>query len=437
MRSLYNIPVVVVAYNRPASLIRLLDSLDRAYYDQEVRLIISIDKSDTSEISKIANMFHWRHGSKEVIEHKENLGLRAHILFCGNLSENYDGVIVLEDDLYVSPGFYIYTMDAHKFFHEDKNIAGISLYSHNYNETAKLPFTPLIDDADSFFMQIPSSWGQCWSKEQWQEFSKWYESNKDNDITIESGLPENVVAWPSTSWKKYFYQYLISENKYFVYPRFSLSTNFGDPGVHFPKKLFFQQVPLLMDKRTFNFKSFSDSYVIYDSHCEILPDSINIFQPRLNDFDYSVDLYGAKSKYHVNSKYILTTKKCSTSILSFARDLKPMECNILNNIAGDDIIFTESSNCLLTNQSSLLTESQFFYFFGLRESQLRFDKQKYAQDESLLHSKIEIEKKSKQMVNLEEMLAQKDKLIKSIEQSYTFRIGKAILWPIKKLSGRG
>ncbi len=250
----YNIPIVVVAYNRPDSLMRLLDSLGNAVYQHKTRLIISIDKSDHESIGEIAEGFDWKHGEKEIIRHKKHLGLRNHILSAGDLSLEADGVIILEDDLYVSPFFYDYSVKAFEYYQNEKNIAGVSLYAHNYNETARLPFTPLLDDSDVFFMQIPSSWGQCWSKNQWSEFKSWFEKNKDKEPDANTGLPSNALTWPESSWKKYFFWYMINTNKFFAYPRYSLSSNFGDPGTHYKEKELFLQTPLLNIKRTFVLK---------------------------------------------------------------------------------------------------------------------------------------------------------------------------------------
>ena len=75
--------IVVVAFNRPNSLIKLLSSLEKAFY---------------TEVVKIANDFVWSYGDKIIIDHKKNLGLKKHILSCGDLTDKYDSVIILEDD---------------------------------------------------------------------------------------------------------------------------------------------------------------------------------------------------------------------------------------------------------------------------------------------------------------------------------------------------
>ena len=123
------IAIVVIAYNRTASLLRLLDSLTNAYYPEEldIPLIISVE---------------------------ENLGLRQHVLECGNIADEYEGVILLEDDLYVAPSFYLYTLAAFARTRMVPRIGGISLYNHRLNVHAREPFEAIDDGYDNYYMQL-------------------------------------------------------------------------------------------------------------------------------------------------------------------------------------------------------------------------------------------------------------------------------------------
>jgi len=365
-----NLPVIVAAYNRPASLSRLLRSLDNAHYSRQTELIISIDKSDNNEVLQFAKNFNWKHGKKTIIAREKHLGLKDHILACGDLAMEFDGIILLEDDLFVSPAFYDFALQAFKFYEDEKELAGISLYSHSYNETAQLPFYPLFDDSDVFFMQVPSSWGQCWSKKQWAEFRKWYDINRDSPLQPESGVPANVVNWPDSSWKKYFFMFMIHANKYFVYPRYSLSTNFGDLGVHFDKKYSFQQTPILTETRPFNFKRLISSSAVYDSLCEILPDCLKKKADFLNHYKFDVDLYGIKEPHRLQSPYILTTRHCSNPIFSYSMELIPMELNITYAIKGSTIYFAKTKNCSFKGNTSQIDDYKLYYFYRVPEFQL-------------------------------------------------------------------
>ena len=162
--------IISVAYNRPHSLNRLLGSLKRANYAgaKDVTLIISIDKSNNDNVYAVASDFEWPHGEKKIIRHEQNIGLRKHIISCGDLSDVYGSVIIFEDDMYVGPGFYSFARQALEKYINDPKIAGISLYSYTHNEFARAPFMPVADGFDAYFMQVPSSYGQIWTQKQWE-----------------------------------------------------------------------------------------------------------------------------------------------------------------------------------------------------------------------------------------------------------------------------
>jgi hypothetical protein len=339
-----SIPIIVVGYNRPKAIDRLLNSLLKADYPGSVDLIISIDgdkgtrgKGDKEkgrkgeEVRRIATDFTWPFGEKKLIFHESNIGLRKHVISCGDLSKDYDGVIVLEDDLYVSPEFYQYTIKAFDYYKADPKIAGISLYSHGYNETAQFPFRPFADDADVFFLQYAASLGQFWSREGWAAFREWYDFPWD---LSQGHLPPNILMWPETSWKKYFIRFIIEHDLYFVYPRFSLTTHFGDPGsnMRISEDLF--QVPLWLEKKDFRFKRFEKSNAVYDVYCELVASRLKRLAPALADHDFETDLYGMKSGENTGREMYLSSRRCSKPVLTFAREMRPHEMNIIAGIPG-------------------------------------------------------------------------------------------------------
>jgi len=329
-----SIPIIVIGYNRPKAIERLLNSLLKASYPGFVDLIISIDGGGDARVKEIASGFSWPYGEKKLIFHNTNKGLRNHVLSCGDLSKDYDGVIVLEDDLYVSPVFYQYTLQAFDYYKDDPKIAGISLYSHAYNETAQFPFWPLADDADVFFLQYAPSLGQFWSRKGWKRFREWYDLLHGDESPGKS-VPANIRLWPETSWKKYFISYIIQHDLYFVYPRFSLTTNFADAGTNLRISENLFQVPLWLDKQKFQFKSFDESYAVYDVFCEMISERMKRWVPSLSEDDFEVDLYGMKSKEHTDRDLFLSSRKCSRPLQSFGREMKPHEMNIVAGIPGE------------------------------------------------------------------------------------------------------
>ncbi|MHA7943010.1 glycosyltransferase family A protein [Formosa sp. 3Alg 14/1] len=258
--------IVIPTFNRPKSLNRLLFSIKQAEFNEFPPIVFSIDGGGSKEIVTIAEQFSWE-GEKEIILHDENLGLKSHILKCGDLTERYGAIVLLEDDLFVSKYFYNYTHEALSFYQDDNDIAGISLYQYEYLENVDLPFKALVDGYDTYFIQMASSWGQAWSKEQWIGFKSWFKENSVWDNS-DKRLPKDVLAWPETSWKKYYIKYLVDTNRYFVYPRISLTTNFGDAGTNNGYKNSLHQVNILIGAKTWTFSKLNQG-IKYDVHFEL------------------------------------------------------------------------------------------------------------------------------------------------------------------------
>lgn len=330
-----NLPVVVVAFNRSNSLKRLLASLNEAEYtENDVPLIISIDKGDNNQdVLSVAESFTWLHGEKTVVYQSENLKLRKHVLKCGDYAFKYGNVIILEDDLYVSKYFYQYAEKALKFAENDERIGGISLYNHRFNVEAAEPFETIDDGYDNWYFQFASSWGEAWSKNQWENFKEWY--IKSPNIDQRDEIPQYVRNWPASSWLKYFIAYLIEKNLFFMYPKKSLTTNFGEAGTHVNKNNTNHQVPLQNAEMTYHFSELDKSGCVYDAYFEnLLVESRVIREEKV-----TVDLYGQKllTNEKRKSNYIVTRKSLPYNIVkTFGCNMRPHEENILHSCEGND-----------------------------------------------------------------------------------------------------
>lgn len=348
------IAIIVVGYNRIEGLIRLLDSLTAAEYGGDrPTLILSIDKSGTDAVEKFANEYVWIHGEKIVRTFPENQGLKKHILSCGDFFSDFDELIILEDDIFVAPSFYLFAKQCGEFYQDEENVAGISLYQHLYSIDAARPFMPLQMGADVFFMKYAQSWGQVWLKEQWLAFKQWYD---ENSALFEDHpqLPENVCHWSKASWLKYHIRYCVKRNKYFVYPYASQVTCFADVGVHNREKLRKMQVPLQYGvKRTYELVRFDRNdprFVSYDQYYE------NEALEWIDGYECDVDLYGRRKKH--TGRYRLSMDILDKKIVrQWGLELRPMEANVLLNIPGNEIFLYDmeqsESNPFSGNVASL------------------------------------------------------------------------------------
>lgn len=325
--------IVAVAYNRTDSLSRLLHSLEQASYPEEVPLIISIDKSKTADVARMAESYRWPHGSMQVVRHEKNLGLRQHMLSLGEYFNTYDALIVLEDDITVGASFYYYAKACvQKYFGHD-DIAGISLYNFPMSNDNYLPFTPAKSEHDVYLMNIAMSWGQVWMKPQWEAFRKWYEGHSE-EFSLPH-LPSSINGWPRSSWLKYHIRYCIEQDKYFVYPYYSLSTNNADPGVNFSGvDTMFQSNMLVALQQHFSLPAVEDITVRYDG----------FYQPKylgshlhIPEEELCVDLFSGKPSC-LYKHYLLTNLLLPYKVVkSYALQLRPIELNIILGRTGSEL----------------------------------------------------------------------------------------------------
>lgn len=341
--------IVAVGYNRPDSLKRLLESVEKADYpSDDIELIVSIDCSaNQSDVVKAAEDAPWTHGNKTVRAFPERQGLRKHVIQCGDLSEKYGAVIILEDDLFVSPSYYHYACSAANRYKDDSNICGTALYSHSWSEFAHLPFTPSYNGYDVFCCQFSITWGQCWTAAQWNGFKSWYSENEDKFPAESTRIPGDILRWGSQSWGKYFVEYMVESGKYYIIPYVAMTTNFSEAGQHSKHSSTCFQVPLTEAVKTdYRFPDFEEA-VKYDTFFErVFPDSYDI--SGIPAKDICVNLNGIRPSAN-GKKYILTTKRPSSApIASFGMLTRPIESNVTFGIAGDDIFLCKAESDALS-----------------------------------------------------------------------------------------
>lgn len=368
-----NIAIVVVAFNREKSLIRLLNSLNSLVVqkEEEIPLYISIDRAkdrnlENQRVVEIAKEFEWKFGKKIVNYREKNMGLKKHILECGKLTDIYENIIVLEDDIVVSPLMYTYAKQVIDFYKGNKEIAGFGLYSFQRNPINNLLFYPINNGTDVYFLQYACSWGQIWTKDRWDDFYNWYEKNKNCNFSNYLNIPRNVKKWGENSWLKFHVIYTILNNKYFVYPQIGLTTNFTDGGTHNKFSSIAYQCYMYSgnnEEVNFKFTSLDKANNVYDAFFENM-----ILKKMLNcEKDIISDLYGEKQiEYIQNQKgYLLSTNIYNYKVLnSYSLQMYPYEMNIVNEIKGKDI-FLYDKNVTEKNKYTYIKEKLLKYTYRL------------------------------------------------------------------------
>jgi hypothetical protein len=160
-------PIALFAYKRLDHLKRCVESLQRNPEARQSELFAFSDgpKSlrDKSAILEIRRYLKGLRGFKKVhlTERAANLGLsRSIIEGVGLLTAHFGQVIVVEDDLILSPGFLKYMNAGLHRYQKTPNVA--SIHAYNY------PLVPPLDGF--FFLRGADCWGWATWKRAWDAF---------------------------------------------------------------------------------------------------------------------------------------------------------------------------------------------------------------------------------------------------------------------------
>ena len=365
--------IVAVGYNRPACMKRLLESVAAAVYpDDGIRLIVSIDECDMSDkVEEAAKSVEWDHGSLQIIRYKERQGLRKHILQCGDLSQQYGAVIILEDDLWVSPSFYTYTLEAVNKYADNSSVAGIALYSHSWNGYANQPFYPSRNGYDAYFGQFSITWGQCWTAAQWNRFRTWYRENENRLPDINYNMPVSISRWGDQSWGKYFVSYVVEKELFYVVPYVAMSTNFSEVGQHNSRVSTSHQVALLEGIQSGFRLPEPEHAVKYDVFFERML-SQNHTVAGVTGQDIICDFYGSR-RIVKDKPYLLSAAQLPfEKLASFGLQLRPIEANAIYNTPGEDLfLYKLPAGETALEQQPMSTAVSDYYLFDFNWRILR------------------------------------------------------------------
>lgn len=333
------IAIVVVGYNRLKSISRLLKSLLSAKYPElPVPLVISIDCSGDEQLYDYVKALHWPYGEKYVNIQQQRLGLKNHIYQCGDLSKYFKGLILLEDDLIVSPYFYQYALQTVDKYGDLDEVAEISLYSNDSNGYAGYPFTPMANGADVYLAQDVSTWGQIWTHSMWEKFVYWRDNICSEDIIQNTDMPSRIKGW-TRAWSKYYNAYVVSTHRYVVYPYVSLSTNFSDAGEHGGDSNGAVQVGILHGDKSYWLPGISEliKYDIFDNNLSLAK------WLGCKEEELCADLYGIHKNID-NRRFLLSSRILPYKVVkSFSLSMRPLEVNVMYGIEGGGLFLYDTS----------------------------------------------------------------------------------------------
>lgn len=233
-------PIALFAFRRPEHLTSALTALAGNPEAAESDLTIFVDgprrSSDVPQVEAVRRIARDASGFRtvSVVESDVNLGLsRSMIGGIGSLLDQHDRVIVVEDDILVSPVFLKF-MNEHLAAYADES-AVASVHAYVYPHAAPLP--------ETFFIKGADCWGWGTWRRAWAAFdpdgasllARLRERGLVGTFDFEGTAPYeemliDQVAGRNDSWAVRWYASALLSGMVTLYPSRSLAINIGEDG---------------------------------------------------------------------------------------------------------------------------------------------------------------------------------------------------------------
>lgn len=231
-------PVALFVYNRPWHTEQTLDALKRNILAADTVLYVFADgpkegatEEDLRKIGDTRRLFSGLQGFKEVVvsARDKNLGLAPSVIAGVSEVVNRDGrIIVLEDDLVVSPNFLDFMNDGLNLYSDVSNVYSINGFmfpvKSKLRQTVLLPYT--------------STWGWATWKDKWAVFDEEMKGKEkllaDNAMKEKFNLGDykytDMLHYEHNSWGIKWYYSVFMKGGLNVFPTRSLVSNIGFDG---------------------------------------------------------------------------------------------------------------------------------------------------------------------------------------------------------------
>lgn len=231
-------PIVLFVYNRPEHTRKTIKALLRNELASSSELFVFSDgpknNESISKIEEVRNFIEKVKGFKELhlVKREKNLGLAASVIQgITEVLNNYERVIVLEDDLVTSPSFLSYMNKALDLYEEENKVISV----HGYIYPIKLNTSN-----KTVFLKGADCWGWGTWKRGWELFEndgqklliQLKDLNLIKEFNFNNSFPflqmlEGQIKGSNNSWAIRWYASAFLKNKYTLYPTQSLVKNIG------------------------------------------------------------------------------------------------------------------------------------------------------------------------------------------------------------------
>src|ERR1700712_2617436 len=233
-------PIALFVYNRPEHTRRTISYLQKNLLADESRLFIFSDgpktDADKTKVEEVRQMANEVTGFKsvKVITRKENLGL-ANSIISGvtKLVNEYDKVIVFEDDLLSSSYTLQYFNESLNRYAAEEKVMHIGAYMYDLPDK-KLP--------ETFFYRAATSWGWATWSRAWKDFEPdidklidQFDRQKTRQFSIDGTMNfwkqmREFRSGKNNSWAIRWYASIFLQDGLTLNPAQSLINNIGHDG---------------------------------------------------------------------------------------------------------------------------------------------------------------------------------------------------------------
>ncbi|CAA6655249.1 unnamed protein product [Spirodela intermedia] len=236
------ISVNIITQNRVNSLQRLLRSLDGAFYlGDEIPVSFNMDSMVDEATLNLVGSFNWTRGPKLIRRRVIQGGLIRAVSESWYPSSDDDFGVLLEDDIEVSPYYYMWIKYALLAYHYDPQV---SLRSSPPSPSTRRGSSRCSSGTSTPTCRTCTNSLQLGCRllpKQWREFyaymnSRFTDDAKENPVQI----PKSRTNGWQASWKKFLIDMMYLRGYVSLFPNFpnqaSFSTNHMEPGAHISAK---------------------------------------------------------------------------------------------------------------------------------------------------------------------------------------------------------
>lgn len=242
-------PIILFVYNRPLHTQHTLVALEKNEFAQDSILYIyadgikeNINDEENNRIQEVRTIIRkdWKFKKIHIIERDKNWGLAENVIDgITKMFDEYNKIIVVEDDIVTSPNFISYMNNSLNRYEKEAVVKQISAFAFDLD---------IKKSNNVYFMPLATTWGWATWKRVWDETSfnpQDYLELKTNDVLrkqfnidgtydYSSMLISQMESKNISSWGIRFWWNVFRNKGLVLHPDYSLVKNIGfdNSGVH-------------------------------------------------------------------------------------------------------------------------------------------------------------------------------------------------------------